>query len=80
MLIGRDYLLTNPVRPSGLKLFLDTQVVPFAANVAGGLEVAVDRAARRLGVRPAVVVAGAAGLASLSVLVLVRRRRAKRWS
>lgn len=80
MLIGRDYLLKNPVRPSGLKLFLDTQVVPFAANVAGGLEVAVDRAARRLGVRPAVVVAGAAGLASLSVLVLVRRRRAKRWS
>jgi hypothetical protein len=80
MLIGRDYLLKKPGRPSGPKLFLDTQVVPLAVNVAGGLEVVVDRTARRLGVRPALILAGAAGLASLSVLVLARRNRAVQWS
>ncbi|MCJ2087456.1 hypothetical protein MKK88_15910 [Methylobacterium sp. E-005] len=79
MSIGRDYLLKKPGRPSAPKLFLDTQVVPVAVNVAGGLEVAVDRAARRLGVRPAVILAGAVGLASLSVL-LARRSRADRWT
>ena len=79
MLIGRDYLLKKPGRPSGAKLFLDTQIVPLAVNVAGGLEGAVDRTARRLGVRSAVILAGAAGLASLSVLVLARRTRAQRW-
>ena len=79
MVIGRDYILRKPGRPSGPKLFLHTQVVPLAANIAGGLEVAVDGAARRFGVRPAAVLAGAAGLASLSVLYFARRRRAKPW-
>jgi len=77
MLIGRDYLLKKSGRPSSLKLFLDTQVVPLAANIAGGLEVTVDRAARRMGVRPAVILAGAAGLASISLLALARRSGAK---
>ena len=75
MPIGRDYLLKKPARPSAPKLFLDTQVVPLAANIAGGLEVALDRAASRLGVRPVVVLASATGIASLSVIYLMRRRR-----
>ena len=44
VVIGRDYLLKKPGRPSAPKLFLDTQVVPLAVNIAGGLEVALDRA------------------------------------
>ena len=37
MMIGREYLLKHSTGPSGPKLFLDTQVVPFAANIAGSL-------------------------------------------
>ena len=47
MIIGRDYLLKKPAGPSAPKLFLDTQVVPLAANIAGTLEVALDRASVR---------------------------------
>jgi len=74
MLIRRDYLLKKPDGPSAPKLFFDTQIVPLAANIAGGFEVALDRTARRLGVRPAVIVAGAMSLAALSTVCLMRRR------
>jgi hypothetical protein len=37
VVIGRDYLLKKPVRPSAPKLFLDTRVVPLAVNIAGGI-------------------------------------------
>ncbi|MEE7494658.1 hypothetical protein [Methylobacterium oryzae] len=74
MAVGRDYLLKKPSGPSGLKLFLDTQVVPLAANIAGSLEVALDRAAARTGVRPALILAGATGLIGLGLIRLLTRR------
>ncbi|MEE7450721.1 hypothetical protein MRF4_24570 [Methylobacterium radiotolerans] len=74
MAVGRDYLLKKPSGPSGPKLFLDTQVVPLAANIAGSLEVALDRAAARTGVRPALILAGATGLIGLGLIRLLTRR------
>lgn len=75
LVVGRDYLLKKPSGPSSPKLFFDTQVVPAAVNAAGSLEVALDGAARRLGVRPSVLVAGGAALLSLVVLRAVRPLR-----
>ncbi|MEE7503101.1 hypothetical protein [Methylobacterium mesophilicum] len=76
MAVGRDYLLRKPSGPSGPKLFLDTQVVPLATNIAGSLEVALDRAAARTGVRPALILAGATGLIGLGLVRLFTHRRA----
>jgi hypothetical protein len=77
MTVGRDYLLKKPSGPSGPKLFLDTRVVPLAVNVAGGLEVALDRAAHRTGLRPAVMLAGIASLLSLAAWRMLGTRRAQ---
>ena len=77
MIIGRDYLLKKPAGPSAPKLFLDTQIVPFAANIAGGLEVALDRASARTGVRPAVILAGIIGTASIVLFRRLRNQGAK---
>ncbi|ACB25718.1 hypothetical protein SR39_18980 [Methylobacterium radiotolerans] len=76
MAVGRDYLLRKPSGPSNPKLFLDTQVVPLAVNIAGSLEVALDRAAARTGVRPALILAGATGLIGLGLVRLLTRRGA----
>ncbi len=67
-------LLKKPSGPSAPKLFLDTQVVPLAANLAGAVEVALDRAAARTGVRPAVILAGATGLIGLGLFRLLTHR------
>jgi threonine dehydrogenase-like Zn-dependent dehydrogenase len=80
LVIGRDYLLKKPSGPSAPKLFLDTQVVPLVANIAGGLEVALDRAAVRTGIRPAVIVAGATGLIGFGLIRLFTHRAAARGS
>ena len=72
--IGRDYLLKKPAGPSAPKLFLDTQVVPAVVNMAGGLEVALDRASARTGLRPAVILAGVTGVVSLVVFRLLSGR------
>ena len=69
-MVGRDYMLKKGSGPSAPKLFLDTRVVPAAVNAAGGLEVALDRAARRLGIRPSLLLAGMAGLLSLGLVRL----------
>lgn len=74
VVIGRDYLLKKPGRPSAPKLFLDTQVVPLAVNIAGGLEVALDRASVRTGIRPAVILAGATGVVCFALFRLLRSR------
>jgi hypothetical protein len=74
LIIGRDYMLRKPSGPSAPKLFLDTQVVPVAVNIAGSLEVALDRAARRTGVRPALILAGATGLIGLGLVRLFAHR------
>ena len=74
LIIGRDYLLKKPSGPSAPKLFLDTQIVPLAVNVAGGLEVALDRASARTGVRPALILAGITGLLSFALFRLLRNR------
>ena len=80
MIIGRDYLLKKQAGPSRPKLFLDTRVVPWAVNLAGGLEVALDRASSRTGVRPAVILAGVAGFLSLALIRLWRERDERnRW-
>ena len=76
MPIGRDYLLEKPRPPSGSEFFLHTQVVPAAANIAGTLEVWLDRAANRAGVKPSIILAGAIGLISLSLFSRVQRRSA----
>ena len=75
-MIGRDYLLKKPSRPSAPKLFLDTQLVPLAVNAAGGVEVALDRASARTGLRPAVIVAGVMSLVSFGLFRWLRHRRA----
>lgn len=75
MAVTRDYLLRKPERPSAPKFYFDTEVVPIAVNLAGALEVAIDRTARRAGVRPALVVGGVAGLLSLTMLGVLRRKR-----
>jgi hypothetical protein len=78
LVIGRDYLLKKPSGPSAPKLFLDTQVVPLVANIAGGLEVALDRAAVRTGVRPAIILAGVTGLIGFGLIRLLTHRAAAR--
>jgi hypothetical protein len=74
LIVGRDYLLKKPTGLSAPKMFLDTQVVPLAANIAGGLEVALDRAAVRTGVRPALILVGATGIIGLGLFRLLTRR------
>lgn len=76
MTIGRDYMLKTPDGPSKPKLFLDTQVVPRIANIAGGVEVALDHASVRMGVRPSVILAGVTCLLSFGMFGLLRNRRA----
>ena len=73
-MVGRDYMLEKPSGPSAPKLFFDTRVVPLAANGAGELEGWLVRSSARLGVRPAVMLAGLTGLASLALFGLLRRR------
>jgi hypothetical protein len=80
MTVGRDYMLTKPSAPSVPKQFIDTQIVPFGVNIAGDLEVALDRAADRLGVRPSLLVAGAIGLACFGLVGLWRGRERDRPS
>jgi hypothetical protein len=76
MIIRREYMLEKPARPSAPKYFLDTKVVPLVVNMTGTMEVAVSRASARTGVRPWVILAGAGGLASLAVALLLRNRHA----
>ena len=75
MVVGRDYTLEKPSRPSAPKVFLDTKVVPLAVNITSGVEVALSRVSARTGVRPSVILAGAGGLACLAVALLLRSRR-----
>lgn len=77
MIIGRDYLLKKPEGPSAPKLFLDTRIVPLATNIASSVEVALDRASVRSGVRPSIILAGAVGAASLVAFYLLRNRSAE---
>jgi hypothetical protein len=72
MVVGRDYMLEKPSGPSAPKLFLDTKVVPAAVNSLGSLEVVLDRASARTGLRPGVLLAGAVGLASIALYRLLR--------
>ena len=76
MTVGRDYMLKKTTGPSRAKYVLDTKVVPGLVNAAGGAEVLLDRAAVRLGQRPAVLVAGAAGLAAALLFGALHRRDA----
>ena len=76
MTVGRDYLMKQPAGPSAPKLYLDTRIVPRAVNAVGSLEVALDRAAVRTGLRPAALLTGGAAAALLTVLGLWRKRRA----
>lgn len=57
------------------KLFVDTQLVPLAVNIAGELEVALDRASTRTGVRPGVILAVVAAFISFVMLGLMRNRK-----
>lgn len=72
MTVGRNYMLHKGSGPSAPKFFLDTQVVPRLVDAAGGAEVALDRAARATGVRPSLLLAGAAGALSLAAARALR--------
>lgn len=74
MVVSRHYLLAKPSGPSRLKVFLDQRVIPFAIDMAGGCEVAVQRVSQRTGVRPAVLVGGAAGICLYLMSLLLRWR------
>ena len=76
MTVGRDYLMKQSSGPSAPKLFLDTRIIPGAVNVAGSVEVALDRAAQRTGLRPAVILTSGVAAAFLTVLSLWRKRNA----
>lgn len=76
MTIGRDYLMKQPSRPSAPKLFLDTRIIPAAVNVAGSLEVALDRAAMRTRLRPVVILTGGVVAGAFAALSLWRKRSA----
>lgn len=75
MTVGRDYMLRKDTGPSAPKLFLDTKVVPLAVNAAGLVEVGLDRAAVRTGLRPIAIAAAATGGLLLSLVALLRTRR-----
>lgn len=74
MTVGRDYLMKQPSRPSAPKVFLDTRIIPAAVNVAGSVEVALDRAAMRTGLRPVVILTGVTVAGVLAVVTLWRKR------
>jgi len=74
MVIGRDYMLKKPSGPSASKHFLHTQIVPHAVNISGALEVALSRASARTGIRPAVILAGIAAAAVMTVFRLRQSR------
>ena len=80
MTVGRHYMLRKGDGPSSPKFFLDTQVIPRLVDAAGGAEVTLDRAARATGVRPSLLLAGAAGTLSLAAVgamrAILRERRA----
>jgi len=75
MSVGRDYMVRKTTGPSAPKLFLDTRIVPRLVNTAGGAEVLLDRAATRTGLRPSMILAGAAGGVALLIIGAWRRRR-----
>ena len=74
MVVGRDYMLKKTTGPSMPTLFFHSRIVPGAVNFAGALEVALDRASIRTGVRPSLICVGVAALA----LVTARRALATR--
>ena len=75
MLVDREYLLKKPAGPSAPKLFLDTQVVPLGVNVLGRAEVLLSRASARTGLRPMVILAGAAGVLTVALFRIVAKSR-----
>ena len=74
MVVSRDYMVRKPSGPSAPKRFLDTRIVPRLVNAAGSGEVLLDRAARRTGVRPSLILAGiGAGVALLTTNAMRRQ-------
>ena len=75
MTIDRDYMLRKPPGPSATQLFVDTRIVPLVVNMAWDLEVTLNRASVRTGLRPAIIVCGATGILFLTLLRLFRDLR-----
>jgi hypothetical protein len=73
MVVTRDYMLKKESGPSAPKLFLDTKVVPAVVNMLGAMEVVVDQASARSGLRPRWVLAGAVGLGAIGLFGVLRR-------
>ena len=78
VLVDRDYLLKKPSGPSAPKLFLDTRIVPAGVNTLGSAEVALARVAAQTGLRPALILAGTAGILVCALLHLAGRRASRR--
>ncbi|MCQ8278253.1 hypothetical protein NFI95_07300 [Acetobacteraceae bacterium KSS8] len=73
MTVGYDYMLKKGAGPSAPKVFFDTKIVPAIVNMLGAGEVALDTAARRLRVRPSVLLGGAGAVLGVAVLAASRR-------
>jgi hypothetical protein len=65
--VDKSYMLEKPPAPGPGKRFLNTVVLPFAIDLAGSGEVALQRLSERSGIRSAVLVAGVAGGAVLLI-------------
>lgn len=79
-MVDKAYMIEKPPGPGPAKRYLDQVVLPFAIDLAGSGEVAIQRLSERSGIRPAVLVGGIAGGAILLVALAVTRqpRRAGR--
>jgi hypothetical protein len=73
MVVSRDYMLKKESGPSAPKLFLDTKVIPAAVNMLGTMEVFLDRASARSGLRPRWLLAGAVGLGAIGLFGVLGR-------
>jgi hypothetical protein len=68
-MVDRSYLLNRPPRPSGLKRYVDQEVIPLAIDAAGALEAVLERLSRRAAAQPLTAAAAAFGIGLLGCLV-----------
>ena len=73
-MVDKSYMLEKPPGPGPAKTFLDQVVLPFAIDLAGSGEVAIQRLSERSGIRPAVLVGGIAGGVALVIALAFARQ------
>ena len=73
-MVDESYMLEKPPGPGSAKRYLDQVLLPFAIDLAGSGEVAIQRLSERSGIRPAVLVGGIAGGVVLVVALAFARQ------